>query len=42
MLKLDAKIAKIRRLGFGNSLDVVEAEYYRREAEFWLADGQAR
>ena len=42
MLKLDAKIAKIRRLGFGTSLDVVEAEYYCREAESWLAAARAR
>ena len=41
MLKLEAKITKIRRLGFGNSLDVLEAEYYRKEAEFWRAEAQA-
>jgi len=42
MLKLEAKIAKIRQLGFGNSLDVLEAEYYRKEAEFWRAEAEAR
>ncbi len=35
--KLEAKIARIRKLGFGNSLDVVEVDYYRKEAELWLA-----
>ena len=34
--KLRTKIDRIRRLGFGNSLDVLEANYYAREAEFWL------
>lgn len=42
MLKLEAKIAKIRKLGFGNSLDVAEVDYYRKEADFWKADAQAR
>jgi len=42
MLKLEAKIAKIRKLGFGNSLDVAEVEYYREEADFWKGDAQAR
>ena len=42
ILKLEAKIAKIRRLGFGDSLDVEEALYYRKEAEFWIANAQAR
>lgn len=41
MLKLEAKIAKIRQLGFGNSLDVAEVEYYRKEAEYWRANAQA-
>jgi hypothetical protein len=34
--KLEAKIRKIRRIGFGDSLDVVEADYYRKEADFWF------
>jgi hypothetical protein len=40
--RLEAKIAKIRRLGFGNSLDVLEVDYYRKEAEFWLAEARAK
>ena len=39
--KLEAKIRKIRRIGFGDSLDVVEVDYYRKEADFWLANAKA-
>jgi len=42
MTKLEAKIAKIRKLGFGNSLDVAEVEYYYKEAEFLKAQAQGR
>ncbi len=42
MRKLEAKIAKIRKLGFGNSLDVAEVEFYFKEAEFWTAQAQGR
>ena len=38
--KLEAKIQRIRRIGFGDSLDVLEVDYYRKEADYWL--GQAR
>lgn len=38
--KLDAKIRRIRKLGFGDSLDVIEVDYYRKEAEFWLAEAK--
>ncbi len=41
MKLLEAKIAKIRKLGFGDSLDVLEADYYLKEAESWLARAQA-
>ena len=41
MRRLSDKIAKIRTLGFGNSLDVLEADYYLKEAEFWLAQAKA-
>ncbi len=34
--KLEVKIRKIRRIGFGDSLDVLEADYYRKEADFWV------
>ena len=37
MKKLEALIKKVRRLGFGRSYDVGASEYYRLEAEFWLA-----
>ena len=41
MQKLGEKIGKIRQLGFGNSLDVLETEYYVKEAEFWRASAAA-
>lgn len=37
MRQLEAKVARIRNLGFGNSLDVAEVVYYVREAE-WLRE----
>jgi FMN phosphatase YigB (HAD superfamily) len=37
MKKLEALVKKVRRLGFGLSFDVGASEYYRLEAEFWLA-----
>jgi FMN phosphatase YigB (HAD superfamily) len=37
MQKLESLIKKVRRLGFGRSYDVGAAEYYRLEAELWLA-----
>ena len=37
MKKLEALILKVRRLGFGRSSDVGASEYYRLEAEHWLA-----
>jgi len=39
--KLEAKIRKIRKIGFGDSLDVIEVDYYRKEADFWLAEAKA-
>jgi hypothetical protein len=41
MAKLWAKVARVKKLGFSNTLDVNEAEYYHKEAEFWLAREQA-
>jgi hypothetical protein len=41
MTKLEALIRKIRRLGFGRSSDVGASEYYRIEAECWLAEAKA-
>jgi hypothetical protein len=37
MKKLEALVVKIRRLGFGRSYDLGASEYYRLEAEYWLA-----
>jgi hypothetical protein len=39
--KLEFKIRRIRKIGFGDSLDVVEVDYYVKEAEFWLAQARA-
>ena len=39
--KLEAKIRRIRRIGFGDSLDVLEVDYYRKEADLWLAQAKA-
>src|SRR5262245_12334644 len=41
MKQLEVLIKKIRRLGFGRSSDVGASEYYRLEAEFWVAEAQA-
>jgi hypothetical protein len=41
MIKLQELITRVRRLGFGRSYDVGAAEYYRVEAEYWLAREQA-
>jgi hypothetical protein len=40
MIRLEALIRKIRRLGFGRSNDVGASEYYRIEAEYWLAEAK--
>jgi hypothetical protein len=42
MQKLEALIKKIRRLGFGRSIDVGASEYYRREAEYWFEEARSR
>jgi len=36
MRKLEVLVKKVRRLGFGFSIDVGATEYYRLEAESWL------
>lgn len=41
MAKLWNKVARVKKLGFSNTLDVNEAEYYFKEAEYWLAREQA-
>lgn len=40
MVRLEALIRKIRRLGFGRSNDVGASEYFRIEAEHWLAEAK--
>ena len=42
MKKLEELVVKIRRLGFGRSSDVGATEYYRLEAELWLARATAK
>lgn len=37
MKKLEELLRKVRRLGFGQSIEVSAVEYYRIEAEYWLA-----
>jgi hypothetical protein len=37
MKRMEELVRKIRRLGFGRSSDVGATEYYRLEAEHWLA-----
>ncbi len=37
MKKLDDLVVKVRRLGFGRGYDVGASEYYRLEAEYWVA-----
>lgn len=42
MKKLEELVRRIRRLGFGRSYDVGAVEYYRLEAEHWLALARAK
>jgi hypothetical protein len=42
MKRLETLIKKVRRLGFGQSIEVGAAEYYRLEAEYWIAHAKAR
>jgi len=42
MKKLEALIKKIRRLGFGRTTDVGASEYFRIEAESWVAEARPR
>ena len=42
MRKLETLIKKVRRLGFGRSSDVGASEYYRIEAEYWLAEAKSQ
>ena len=42
MKKLETLIKKVRRLGFGRSSEVGASEYYRIEAECWLAEAKSQ
>ena len=41
MKKLEELLKKVRRLGFGQAIEVGAVEYYRIEAEYWLAHARA-
>jgi hypothetical protein len=41
MLKLEELVKKVRKLGFGFSIDVGATEYYLLEAERWLEQARA-
>ena len=42
MQALETLVKKVRRLGFGFSIDVGASEYYRIEAEIWLDQEKSR
>jgi hypothetical protein len=42
MKKLEELLKKVRRLGFGQAIEVGAVEYYRIEAEYWLAHARAQ
>jgi hypothetical protein len=42
MKRLESLVKKVRRLGFGRSSDVGASEYYRIEAECWLAEAKTQ
>jgi len=42
MKDLEALVRKVRRLGFGQAIEVGATKYYRIEAEYWLADAQSK
>jgi hypothetical protein len=42
MQKLETLVKKVRKLGFGQSIEVGATEYYRIEAEYWMAHEQAQ
>jgi len=41
MKDLEVLVKKVRRLGFGRSSDVGASEYWRIEAECWLAEAKS-
>jgi hypothetical protein len=42
MKKLEELLKKVRRLGFGQAIEVGAVEYYRIEAEYWLAHARTQ
>jgi hypothetical protein len=42
MQKLETLVKKVRKLGFGQSIEVGATEYYRIEADYWLAHAKAQ
>ncbi len=42
MTKLEELLKKVRRLGFGKSIEVGAVEYFRIEAEYWLAHAKVQ
>ena len=42
MKKLEELLKKVRRLGFGQRIEVGAVEYYRIEAEYWLAHARVQ
>jgi hypothetical protein len=42
MRRLEVLVKKVRRLGFGFSIDVGATEYYRLEAQYWLERARAQ
>jgi hypothetical protein len=42
MKKLEELVKKVRRLGFGQAIEVGATEYYRIEAEYWLAHARVQ
>jgi hypothetical protein len=42
MTKLEELLKKVRRLGFGQAIEVGAVAYYRIEAEYWLAHARVQ
>jgi hypothetical protein len=42
MKRLEELLKKVRRLGFGQAIEVGATEYYRIEAEYWLAHAKVQ
>jgi hypothetical protein len=42
MERLEALVKKVRKLGFGQALEVGASEYYRQEAEYFLERAKAQ